>query len=89
MATNTLQIIIELFVSSGGTAGYSIINVPEHSPYSIYYIQALLSSKYLEWFASVYGEVFRGGFIARGTKVQTRMPIPIIDFENQSEKREA
>ncbi|MBD3842143.1 MAG: N-6 DNA methylase, partial [Campylobacterales bacterium] len=74
------------FVSSGGTAGYSIINVPEHSPYSIYYIQALLSSKYLEWFASVYGEVFRGGFIARGTKVQTRMPIPIIDFANKSEK---
>ncbi|MCF9047382.1 Eco57I restriction-modification methylase domain-containing protein [Acinetobacter nectaris] len=76
----------QTFVSSGGTAGYSIINVPEDSPYSIYYIQALLSSKYLEWFSSVYGEVFRGGFIARGTKVQTRMPIPIIDFANKSEK---
>lgn len=74
------------FVSSGGTAGYSIINVPNSSPYSIYYIQAVLSSKYLEWFASIYGEIFRGGFVARGTKVQTRMPIPKISFDNAAEK---
>ncbi|MFW1954492.1 Eco57I restriction-modification methylase domain-containing protein [Acinetobacter guillouiae] len=74
------------FVSSGGTAGYSIINVPESSQYSIYYLQALLSSKYLEWFASIYGEIFRGGYIARGTKVQNQMPIPTINFENESEK---
>lgn len=73
------------FVSSGGTAGYSIINVPGTCPYSIFYIQAILTSRYLEWFASVYGEVFRGGFIARGTKIQKRMPIPIIDFDKRSE----
>lgn len=73
------------FVSSGGTAGYSIINIPNECKYSIYYIQALLSSKYLEWFASIYGEIFRGGFVARGTKVQTRMPIPTIDFNNVNE----
>lgn len=73
------------FVSSGGTAGYSIINVPNDVKYSIYYIQAVLTSKYLEWFASVYGEVFRGGFVARGTKVQTRMPIPTIDFKEHSQ----
>jgi hypothetical protein len=73
------------FVSSGGTAGYSIINIPSNCKYSIYYIQALLSSKYLEWFASIYGEVFRGGFVARGTKIQIRMPIPTIDFDNVGE----
>ncbi|TEW56574.1 adenine methyltransferase [Psychromonas sp. RZ22] len=73
------------FVSSGGTAGYSIINIPDNCKYSIYYIQALLSSKYLEWFSSIYGEIFRGGFVARGTKVQTRMPIPTIDFDNAGE----
>lgn len=76
----------QTFVSSGGTAGYSIINVPDSCPYSTYYIQALLSSKYLEWFASIYGEVFRGGFVARGTKIQTRMPIPKINFSNAAEK---
>jgi len=75
----------QTFVSSGGTAGYSIINIPNNCKYSIFYIQALLSSKYLEWFASIYGEIFRGGFVARGTKVQTRMPIPTIDFENAVE----
>ena len=74
------------FVSSGGTAGYSIINIPEQCQYSIYYIQAILTSKYLEWFASIYGEIFRGGFVARGTKVQTRMPIPRIDFSDPQEK---
>jgi hypothetical protein len=47
----------------------------------------MLSSKYLEWFASHYGEIFRGGFIARGTKVQTRMPIPIVDFDNAIQLR--
>lgn len=70
------------YTSSGGTAGYSIINVPTDSKYSIYYIQALLSSRHLEWFASIYGEVFRGGFIARGTKIQNRMLIPIINFDD-------
>ncbi|WP_374834719.1 Eco57I restriction-modification methylase domain-containing protein [Paenochrobactrum pullorum] len=76
------------FVSSGGTAGYSIINIPNTCPYSIYYIQAILSSRYLEWFASIYGEVFRGGFIARGTKIQIRMPIPIINFDDIEEAEE-
>lgn len=74
------------FVSSGGTAGYSIINVPNEVKYSIYYIQAILTSKYLEWFASIYGEIFRGGFVARGTKVQTRMPIPTINFNDPKQK---
>ncbi|OEE81729.1 adenine methyltransferase [Vibrio cyclitrophicus FF160] len=74
------------FVSSGGTAGYSIVNIPNDVKYSIYYIQAILTSKYLEWFASIYGEIFRGGFVARGTKVQTRMPIPTIDFDKPKQK---
>jgi len=68
-------------ISSGGTAGYCAISVPENSKYSIYYIQALLNSKYLEWFCSIYGEVFRGGYIARGTKVLKALPIYRIDFD--------
>jgi hypothetical protein len=73
-------------ISSGGTAGYCSIAVPENCPYSIYYIQALLNSKYLEWFSSIYGEVFRGGYIARGTKVLKNLPIAKIDFSNAKEK---
>lgn len=73
-------------VSSGGTAGYCIIAIPENSEYSIYYIQAILNSKYLEWFSALYGEVFRGGYIARGTKVLKNLPIRKIDFANKQEK---
>jgi len=73
-------------ISSGGTAGYCMITLPDNFPYSIYYIQALLNSKYLEWFSALIGEVFRGGYIARGTKVLKKLPIKLIDFKNKSEK---
>ena len=73
-------------ISSGGTAGYCMITLPDNFPYSIYYIQALLNSKYLEWFSALIGEVFRGGYIARGTKVLKKLPIRIIDFDTKSEK---
>lgn len=74
-------------VSSGGTAGYCIISLPEKSPYSIYYLQALLTSRPLEWISSLYGEIFRGGFIARGTKVLKQLPFRTIDFDNHDDKR--
>lgn len=73
-------------VSSGGTAGYCLISVPAESQYSIYYIQAILGSIQGEWLASLYGEIFRGGYIARGTKVLKQIPIRTIDFDNESEK---
>lgn len=75
------------FVSSGGTAGYAMIKIPNESDYSIYYIQALLSSKYLEWFAYWYGEIFRGNFVARGTKILKKLPIIKIDFSNAMSKK--
>lgn len=73
-------------ISSGGTAGYCMITLPDNFPYSIYYIQALLNSKYLEWFSALIGEVFRGGYIARGTKVLKKLPVRLIDFNTRSEK---
>jgi hypothetical protein len=73
-------------ISSGGTAGYCVVALPPDSPYSIYYIQALLNSKYLEWYSALLGEVFRGGYIARGTKVLKRLPIRKIDFTNKKDK---
>lgn len=75
------------FVSSGGTAGYCMIALPEDSQYSIYYIQAILNSKYVQWITSLMGEIFRGGFIARGTKVLKQLPIRKIDFKNAEEKQ--
>nr|MDD3720427.1 Eco57I restriction-modification methylase domain-containing protein [Candidatus Gracilibacteria bacterium] len=73
-------------ISSGGTAGYCIISLPDNFSYSIYYIQALLNSKYLEWYSSLIGEIFRGGYIARGTKVLKQLPIIKIDFSIQEQK---
>ena len=73
-------------VSSGGTAGYCLISIPTDSNYSIYYIQAILNSLQGEWLASLYGEIFRGGFIARGTKVLKQIPIRTIDFDNAKDK---
>lgn len=73
-------------ISSGGTAGYCVVAIPTNSDYSIYYIQAILNSKYLEWFSAIYGEVFRGGYIARGTKVLKNLPIRKIDFTNAAQR---
>lgn len=63
-----------------------MIALPEDSPYSIYYLQAILNCKYLEWISSLYGEIFGGGFIARGTKVLKQLPIRKIDFQNNDER---
>jgi type I restriction-modification system DNA methylase subunit len=73
-------------VSSGGTAGYCMITLGDDCPYSIYYIQAILDSKYIEWFAAITGEVFSGGYIARGTKVLNKLPIRTINFEIESDR---
>ena len=76
----------QTLISSGGTAGYCMITLPDNCDYSIYYIQALLNSKYIEWYSSLMGEVFRGGYIARGTKVLKRLPVRIINFSDTGEK---
>jgi hypothetical protein len=73
-------------ISSGGTAGYCVVAIPTTSEFSIHYIQAILNSKYLEWFSALYGEVFRGGYIARGTKVLKNLPIRNIDFLDAKQK---
>jgi hypothetical protein len=73
-------------ISSGGTAGYCVVAIPTTSHYSIYYLQAILNSKYLEWFSALYGEVFRGGYIARGTKVLKNLPVRKIDFSDAEQK---
>lgn len=72
--------------TAGGTAGYCSIYLSDNSKYSIYYIQAVLNSRYVEWLIHLRGEVFRGGYIARGTKVLRKTPIRTIDFKNKKEK---
>lgn len=75
------------FISSGGTAGYCIVVLPEKSQYSIYYLQAILNSKQLELAALLNGEIFRGNYTSRGTKILKKLPIKTIDFQNEQEKK--
>ena len=72
--------------TAGGTAGYCSIYLSPKNPYSIYYIQAILNSRYVEWIIHLRGEVFRGGYIARGTKVLNNLPIRKIDFTNAKDR---
>ncbi|MES2652982.1 MAG: Eco57I restriction-modification methylase domain-containing protein [Bacteroidota bacterium] len=72
--------------TSGGTAGYCAITLPDACPYSIYYLQAILNSKYVEWFVILTGEIFRGSYFARGTKVLNNLPIRQIDFSDKVQK---
>ena len=72
--------------TSGGTAGYCAITLPDKFDYSTYYIQAILNSKYVEWFVILTGEIFRGSYFARGTKVLNNLPIRKIDFTNAKDK---
>lgn len=71
--------------TAGGTAGYCSIFLSPGNPYSIYYIQAILNSRYVEWINSLKGEVFRGGYISRGTKVLSNLPIRKIDFSKKAD----
>jgi Eco57I restriction-modification methylase/TaqI-like C-terminal specificity domain len=73
--------------TSGGTAGYCAITLPDGLPYSIYYLQAILNSKYVEWFVILTGEIFRGSYFARGTKVLNNLPIRKINFDNEIERQ--
>jgi len=72
--------------TAGGTAGYCSLFLSDDSKYSIYYIQAILNSRYVEWIIHLRGEVFRGGYIARGTKVLEKLPVRIINFEDDQDK---
>lgn len=73
-------------LSSGGNAGYAIISYNNEKEYSIYYLQAILNSKYVEWICSLIGSIFRGGYISHGTQVLKKLPIRKIDFANPEEK---
>lgn len=72
--------------TSGGTAGYCAITMPDKFEYSTYYVQAILNSKYVEWFVILTGEIFRGSYFARGTKVLNNLPIRKIDIANAKDK---
>lgn len=73
-------------IPAGGTAGYCFIKIPEDSSYSIYFLQAILHSKYLEYQARIFGKTFENDFVSRGKAEISKMRFPKVDFENKSSR---
>ena len=74
----------DALLASGGTAGECAIAAfrgeAERSPYSLYFILALLNHKAVEYFCRKRGSPFRGGWYARGTAVLKEIPVPSIQL---------
>jgi hypothetical protein len=74
----------DALLASGGTAGECAIAAfrgnGRRSPYSIYFILALLNHKAVEYFCRKRGSPFRGGWYARGTAVLKAIPVPNIQL---------
>ncbi len=73
-------------LASGGTAGECAIAAfrggTRRSPYSLYFILALLNHKAVEYFCRKRGSPFRGGWYARGTAVLKEIPVPSIELSS-------
>ena len=82
----------DVLLASGGTAGECAV-APfrvNPTPYDVFFIQALLSSKAAEYFCRKRGSPFQGdGWFARGTAVLSDLPVPRIDFSTQNDRRRA
>lgn len=70
----------DLFIASGGTAGYCAIAQKDGSPYSLEYIQAWMSHPLTEELLKISASDFEGGFHARGTMVLKKVPFIAIDL---------
>lgn len=74
-----------MLIASGGTAGYCAISKKEENPYSLDYLQAILTSPIIERFVNIIGSDFESGFVSRGTSVLSELPIIKIDFEDEND----
>lgn len=74
-------------IASGGTAGEIGISNPKHG-YSIFFILGLLNFKGIEYYCRKRGSPFRGGWFARGTAAIWDVPVPIVDLERPSPRKD-
>lgn len=76
----------DMFIASGGTAGYCAIKHKDGSEYALEYIQAWLSHPYTESILQIIGSDFEGGFKSRGSSLLYRLPFVELDFNVPSQK---
>ncbi|QCB51989.1 hypothetical protein E5720_16420 [Rhodococcus sp. PAMC28707] len=69
---------------SGGTAGEVAI-YPRDLGYSLDFVLALLDQPAIEFFLRKRGSPFLGGYYARGSAVMNDVPVPKLDFANESD----
>lgn len=74
-------------IASGGTAGEVGISSPRNG-YSLHFILGLMNFKGVEYYCRKRGNHFRGGWFARGTAAINDIPVPIIDFDQPSIRRD-
>lgn len=76
----------DMFIASGGTAGYCAVSSKAHSKYDLFYIQAWLNHPYTENLIQISGSDFEGGFVARGTFLLKNLPFIELDFSDSRQK---
>lgn len=74
-------------IASGGTAGEIGISNPRNG-YSLLFVLGLLNFKGIEYYCRRRGSPFRGGWFARGTAAIWDIPVPTIDFEQPSARKD-
>lgn len=77
----------DMFIASGGTAGYCAIAELPDSKYDLFFIQAWLNHPYTEKLFQIMGSDFESGFIARGTYLLEKLPFVELDFGDERQKK--
>ncbi len=74
-------------IAAGGTAGNCAIIEKEESKYKLEFIQAVLNHPVMGWLCSIIGSDFGGDFFSNGTYILNKLPIKVIDFNNEKQNK--
>jgi len=76
-----------IYFTGGGNGPYYGIrwNTPDNA-HSLHYLQAILSSRVLDWYLRTISSPFRGGYWSYGKRFIEQLPIRLIDFNTPFEQ---
>lgn len=70
------------FTGGGNGPYYGVFYKDLNNSHSLHYIQAILSSKLLDFYLHKISSPFRGGYWSYGKRFIEKLPIRVIDFDN-------
>lgn len=76
-----------IVVTGGGNGPYYLIRPRPETKLSIFFLQAMLSHPVIEAMVRASSSVFRGGYYSHGKQFLENLPIPDINFDNESLQR--